>query len=184
MARKSIAGLSEGDMKKSRRDYSRLAQKSPMTKEWNTPLKYCIHVVSFALSHLCISNNTSEIWYIKCTVNSVNRLIAEGVAIGHTEISHFWGMKICVSGALARFARSRVLVNKWVKAFCSIEYNQSSINNGIATGLTAVHTNIRRLHWNILFLTLRRSLASLARAYWYNIYIVTGFAQLAHYYTV
>ena len=29
----------------------------------------------------------------------------------------------------ARFARSRVLV-KWVKAFYSIEYNQSNINNG------------------------------------------------------
>ena len=44
-------------------------------------------------------------------------IIAEGVAIGHTEISHFWGLKICVSGALTRFACSRVyLVNKWVKA--------------------------------------------------------------------
>ena len=55
-------------------------------------------------------------------------IIAEGVAKGHTEISHFWGMKICVSGALARFARSRVLDNKWVKAFYSIEYNQSNIS--------------------------------------------------------
>ena len=55
-------------------------------------------------------------------------IIAEGVAIGHTEISHF--SHLCVSGALARFARSRVLVNKWVKAFYSIGYNQSNINNG------------------------------------------------------
>ena len=41
----------------------------------------------------------------------------------------------------------------------------------VATGLAAVHiTNLRRLHENILFLTPRGSLASLARAYWYNLY--------------
>ena len=46
----------------------------------------------------------------------------------------------------------------------------------VATGLAAVQsiqkyylTNLRRLHENILFLTPRRSLASLARAYWYNL---------------
>ena len=38
----------------------------------------------------------------------------------------------------------------------------------VATGLAAVH--IRRLHKIILFLNPRRSLASLARAYWYNLY--------------
>ena len=40
----------------------------------------------------------------------------------------------------------------------------------VATSLAAVHTNLRRLHENILFLTPRRSLASLASAYWYNLY--------------
>ena len=39
----------------------------------------------------------------------------------------------------------------------------------VATGLAAVHTNLRRLHENILFLTPRRSLASLARSYWYTV---------------
>ena len=47
----------------------------------------------------------------------------------------------------------------------------------VATGLAAVHTNLRRLHENILFLTPRRSLASLVRAYIGTIYIVTGFAH-------
>ena len=39
-----------------------------------------------------------------------------------------------------------------------------------ATGLAVVHTNLRRLHENVLFLTPRRSLASLARAYRYNLF--------------
>ena len=83
---------------------------------------------------------TKSFWnliqYIKCTlhyqydVNSVNNNSRGSCNRPYTEISNFWGMKICVSGALARFARSRVLVNKWVKAFYSIEYNQSNINNG------------------------------------------------------
>ena len=45
----------------------------------------------------------------------------------------------------------------------------------VAIGLAAVHTNPRRLHENKLFLTPRRSLASLARAYIGT--LVTGFAH-------
>ena len=64
MARKSIAratnNTSEGDMKISRRDYSHQWLKSKIP-QWNI-------VISYALSHLCISNNTSEIWYIKINV--------------------------------------------------------------------------------------------------------------------
>ena len=54
----------------------------------------------------------------------------------------------------------------------------------VATGLAVVHTNHRRLHDNILFLTPRRSLASLARAY--GTKVVTGFTHYvwAHYYIV
>ena len=81
MARKSIAGLPiiqvKGTVKISRRDYSRLPQKSPMTKEWNSPLKYCT-CSFFCAQSLVHIKPTSEIWYIKCTlyyqygVNSVN----------------------------------------------------------------------------------------------------------------
>ena len=42
----------------------------------------------------------------------------------------------------------------------------------VATGLAAVHTNLRRLHENKLFLTPRRSLAHIG-----TIYIVSGFAH-------
>ena len=60
MARKSIAGLPIIQMQGTWRSQGGiiLAQKSPMTKEWNSPLKY---LASYALRHLCISNNTSEI---------------------------------------------------------------------------------------------------------------------------
>ena len=136
MARKSIAGLSIIQVKGTWRSQGGIILDSRKNHQWlkgEIPHWNIVHVVSFALSHLCISNNTSEIWYIKCTlyyqydVNSINNN-----SRGHTEISSFFlGLKICVSGALGRFARSRVLVYyKWVKAFYSIEYNQSNINNG------------------------------------------------------
>ena len=57
----------------------------------------------------------------------------------------------------------------------------------VATGLAAgsYYNLIGDLHENILFLTPRRSLASLARAYWYNLYSYRFCPQsLAHYYTV
>ena len=111
-----------------------LAQKSPMTKEWNSPLKYCsflcaqslVHIKQYFWNLIYKMYFILEVWCKQWTLT----IIVEGVAIGHTEILFFLGMKICVSGALARFARSRVLVNKWVRAFYSIEYNQSNINNG------------------------------------------------------
>ena len=72
MARKSIAGLPIIQVKGTWRAQGGiiLVQKSPMTKEWNSPLKYC--------SFLCDQSLVPEIWYIKCTlyyqydVNSVN----------------------------------------------------------------------------------------------------------------
>ena len=137
MARKSIAGLPIIQVKGAWRSQGGiiLAQKSPMTKEWNSPFKYCT-CSFFCAQSLVYIKQYFWMWYIKCTlyyhydVNSVNNNSRGSCNIGHTEISHFWGMKICVSGALARCARSRVLVNKWVKAFYYIEYNQSNINNG------------------------------------------------------
>ena len=69
MAKKSIAGLSIHVIQVKGAWSSQggviLAQKSPMTKKW---IPHWNIVVSYALSHLCISNNTSEIWYIKSTV--------------------------------------------------------------------------------------------------------------------
>ena len=139
-ARKSTAGLPIIQVKGTWRSQGGIILGSRKNNQW---LKSEIphwnivqsHVVSFALSHLCISNNASEIWYIKCTlyyqydVNSVNNNSRGNCNRPYRNIT-FWGMKICVSGALARFARSRVLVNKWVKALYYIEYNQSNINNG------------------------------------------------------
>ena len=62
-------------------------------------------------------------------------IIAEGVAIGHTKYHIFEAYKYAfVERLLASLARSRILANKSVKAFYSIEYmynyNQSNINNG------------------------------------------------------
>ena len=61
-----IAGLLIIQVKGTWRSQGRiiLAQKLPITKEWNSPLKYCTCSFLCAQStHLCISNNTSEIWY-------------------------------------------------------------------------------------------------------------------------
>ena len=134
-------------MKISRMDNSR----AKITKWLQSEIPHWNIVGSYALSHLCISNNTIllksdiNVLYTTSMMYTVLTIIAEGVGKGHTEISHFWGMKICVSGALARFARSRVLVNKWVKAFYSIEYNQSNINNGSDRPSSSLYRNITLL---------------------------------------
>ena len=81
MARKSIAGLPIIQLKGTWRSQGGIILGSRKNHQWlksEFPHWNIVHVVSFALSHLCISNNTSGIWYIKCTlyyqydVNSVN----------------------------------------------------------------------------------------------------------------
>ena len=47
----------------------------------------------------------------------------------------------------------------------------------VATGLAAVHTNLRRLHSNILFLYNSEALARFARSRILVQFIVTGFAH-------
>ena len=79
MARKSIAGLPIIQVKGTWRSQGGIILGLRKNHQWlsEIPRWNIVHVVSFALSHLCISNNT-EIWYIKCTlyyqydVNSVN----------------------------------------------------------------------------------------------------------------
>ena len=171
MARKSIAGLPIIQVKGTWRSQGGiiLAQKSPMIKEWNSPLKYCSFLCAQSLVHI---NNTSEIWYIKCIlyyqydVNSVHNNSRGSCNRPYRNITFLRHEN------MRFFARSRVLVNKWVKAFYSIEYNQSNINNGSDRPSSSPYTNLRRLNENILFLTPRRSLAHIG-----TIYIVTGFAH-------
>ena len=138
-ARKSTAGLPIIQVKGTWRSQGGIILGSRKNNQW---LKSEIphwnivqsHVVSFALSHLCISNNTSEIWYIKCTlyyqydVNSVNNNSRgscnrpyRNITFLRHENMRFWSA--CSLRSLAR-------INKWVKALYSIEYNQSNINNG------------------------------------------------------
>ena len=72
MARKSIAGLPILQVKGTRRSQGGIILGSLKNHQWlksEIPHWNIVHcIVSFALSHLCISNNTSEIWYIKCTL--------------------------------------------------------------------------------------------------------------------
>ena len=116
--------------------------------------------------------------YYQYGVNSVNNKSRERVAIGHKEISHFWDMKICDSGAparFARFARSRVLAYKWVKSSLYYRYNQSNVNNGSNRPRSSPYRNITL--WDnmkiiILFLIPRRSLAHISTIYSHRFFIL------------
>ena len=135
MARKSIAELPIIQVKGTWRSQGGiiLAQKSPMTKERNSPLKYCTCSFFCAQSLVHIKqyfwNLIYEMYFI-LDVNSVNnnsrgscnRPYRNIIFLRH-ENMRFWS---------AYSLRSLVLlvVNKWVKAFYSIEYNQGNINNG------------------------------------------------------
>ena len=70
MARKSIAGLPIIQVKGTWRSQGGIILARTLNHQWlKSEILHWNIVVSYALSHLCISNNTSEIWYIKFLLN-------------------------------------------------------------------------------------------------------------------